>query len=90
MLLAIEEMLLIRRALVGVARRHGDALDAQRRHAIEKRGDPGGIGIVEQRAIDGDAESALLGELQGLEGTVVDTGLTDRMVMHFRVAIEMN
>ena len=70
-------MLLIRRALIGVARRHGDALDAQRRHAIEKRGDPGGIGIVEQRAIDGDAKSALLGELQGLEGTVVDTGLAD-------------
>src|SRR3984893_5550332 len=83
-------MLLIRRALVGVARRHGDALDAQRRHAIEKRGDPDGIGIVEQRAIDGNAKFALLGELQGLECTVVDTGLTDRTVMHFRVAIEVN
>ena len=77
-------------ALIGVARRHRDALDAKRRHAIEKRRDSDGIGIVEQRAIDGNAKTALLGELQGLEGTLVDTGLTDRTVMHFRVAIEMN
>src|SRR6202040_3423640 len=39
---------------------------------------------------DGNAKSALLCELQGLKGTVVDTGLTDRTVMHFRVAIEVN
>src|ERR1700730_13150435 len=83
-------MLLIRRALIGLARRHGDALDAQRRHAIEKRGDPGRVGIIEQRAIDGNAKSALLGELQGLESSVVDTGLTDRMVVHSGVAIEVN
>src|ERR1700731_5355544 len=36
------------------------------------------------------SKSALLGELQGLEGMDVDTGLTDRTVMHFRVAIEVN
>ena len=54
---AVEEMLLVGRALIGVAGRHGDAVDAEPGHRIEKGGDALGIRVVEEGAIDGDAEA---------------------------------
>ena len=44
---AIEEVLLVRCALIGVARRHRDAVDAERHDAIEEIGHALGIGIAE-------------------------------------------
>ena len=61
---AVEEVLLIGRALIGVARRHGDALDAEALHVVKKLGDTRRIGVVEQSAIDGNAEALRLGELR--------------------------
>jgi hypothetical protein len=63
--LTIEEMLLVGRAFIGVAGRHGDSLNTQSRHIIEKRGDPGRIRGVEEGAIDGHPEATLLGAFQG-------------------------
>ena len=88
--LPVEEVLLIGCALVGVARRNGDALDAQSLHLVEEGGRAPGIGIVEQRAIDGDAKTLGLGRLDGRNRPVVDARLADRLVVHLLVAVEMD
>ena len=70
-LVAIEEVLLVGRALVGIARRNGDSVQAERLHVVEEGCHLGGIGIVEQRAVDADAEALRLGELDGFDRLVV-------------------
>src|SRR5581483_4855107 len=45
--LAVEEVLLVRRTLISVAGRHGDAVNADRHHVIEKLRHPLRIGVVE-------------------------------------------
>ena len=50
-------MLLVGRALVGVARRNGDAVDAERGHRIEEGGDARRIRVVEEGAVDRDAKA---------------------------------
>src|SRR5690606_40961169 len=58
-LLPVQEMILRRRPLVGVARRDGDALDTKPRHEVEEFGHAFRLGIVEQGAVYRDAEPAL-------------------------------
>src|SRR5262245_57943877 len=87
---AIEEVLLVGRALVGVTRRNGDAVQAQRLHVVEERRDGRGIGVVEERAIDADPESLRLGEPDRLDRLVVDAALTNRLVVHRLIAVEMD
>ena len=80
----VQKMLGVGGALVGVAGRDGDALDAHRLHLVEEVGDPLGVGAVEQRAVDVDAKSLGLGRLDRLDGDVVDARLADRLVVHPR------
>ena len=88
--LAVQEMLLVRRALVGIARRHGDAVDAHLHDGVEELRHPLRVGVVEQRAVDVAAEAAALGVLDGGHGAVVGAGLADRLVVIFLVAVEMD
>src|SRR5271170_321592 len=44
---AVEEVFLVRSALIGVARRNGDAFDAEPFRLVEKGGDPRRLGAVE-------------------------------------------
>ncbi len=60
----VEEVLLIGGALVGIARRDRDALDAHFLHLIEEVGDLVRLGAVEERAVDVGAEAALLRDLE--------------------------
>ena len=59
---AVEEVLLVGRALVGVAGRDGDAVDADDLHLVEEVGHPLGIGALEQGAVDRDLEALGLGQ----------------------------
>src|SRR5208283_2584234 len=51
---------------------------------------PGSIRRVEERAIDGYPEAALLGALQRIEGAVIDARLADRFIVHLGIAIKVN
>ena len=83
-------MLLVRSPLVGVARRHGDAVDAELGHRIEKGGDARRVRIVEERAVDRDAKTLRFGGLQRRNRPIIDSRLADGLVVHLLVAIEMN
>src|SRR6185503_19404467 len=89
-LLAIEEMLLVGRAFIGIARRYGDAIKAQSVHVVEEFGHAVGFGGIEQRAVDADAEAFRFGELDRFDGLFVDALLAHRLVVHVLVAIEMD
>ncbi len=89
-LAAIEEMLLVGGALIGIAGGDGDPLDAERADLVEEGRDPFRLRIVEQSAVDGDAEALGFGELQGRHGAIEDALLADRFVMRLPVAIEMD
>src|SRR6516225_948226 len=87
---SIEEVLLVRRALVGVARRHGDAVGAKRLHVIEEARGPFRLGVAEERAIDVDAEVARFRQLEGSHRPVIHTFLADGLVVHLAVTVEMD
>ena len=87
---AIEEMLLVRRALIGIAGRQRDAIDTERHDAVEELGHPRRLGIAEQRAVDIHPEAFHLGRLYGDDGAVIDSRLANRPVVHLLVAIEMH
>ena len=75
-------MFLVGRALVGVTRRHRDPIDAELGHGIEEARDTFRIRIVEQGAVDVDAEALGLGRFERLDRAVVDACLAHRFVMH--------
>src|ERR1700722_4718714 len=83
-------MLLVGRPLVGVTRRYRDAVDAELSHGIEEGGDTRRVRIIEEGAVDRDAEALCLGRFQRLDRAVVDAWLADRLVMHLLVAVEMD
>src|SRR3984957_4262617 len=83
-------MLLVRRALVSVTRRHRDAVDAELSHRIEEGGDARRVRVIEEGAVDRDAEALRLGGFERLDRTVVDARLADGLVMHLLVAVEMD
>src|ERR1051326_4157524 len=89
-LLAVQEMFLIRRPLVGVARRNGDGVDSEAPRLVEERSHLRGNHVVETRAIDVDAEAASLGGANRGDGAIVDAGLAHRPVVHLLVAVEMD
>ena len=88
--LAREEVRLVGRALVCIAGRHRNAVDAQRAGLVEKPRDALRIGIVEQRAIDVDPEAARLGGSYRRHGALVDAFFAHRAVMHLAIAIQMH
>ena len=49
-----------------------------------------GIGALEKRAVDADAKALGLGELDRLDGRLVDAVEADRRVMHGLVAVEVD
>src|SRR5450755_3974929 len=79
---AAQEMLLVRRTLVRVSGRHRDAVDAEPRDLVEKLGHALRDGVVEQRAIDVDPESELLGCAYGRHRALVYAFLAHRVVVH--------
>src|SRR3546814_3087236 len=84
-------MLLIGCALIGVARRYGDAFDIQLgRHIVEKAGDGRRLGTAEQGAVDVDAEALFARSLDRLHGTVEHALLADRLVVLFPKPVEVN
>ena len=83
-------MLLVGRALVGIAGRYRDAVDAHLLDAVEKVRDLLGIGVVEQRAIDAEAEAAFFGLADGGQRLVVDAVLADRAVVHLTAAVHVH
>ena len=88
--LAIEEVLLIGRALIGIAGRHRDAVQPHRHHLVEELGGAFRIGAVEQRAVDLGAEALGLRQLDRGDGLFVGAVLADRLVVHGLVAVEMD
>jgi hypothetical protein len=84
-------VLLVGRALIGVARRDGDAVDAHRRHVSSKNlAMRFGVGAVEQGAVDAGCEALGLGQLDRGDGLVVDAVLADRLVVHGLVAVQVD
>src|SRR5580704_9395864 len=83
-------MLLVRRALIGLTRRHRDAVDAELGHRIEECGYTLRVRVVEEGAVDGDSRGLPLGLHERCNGAVVDAWLADRLVVHLLVAVEMD
>src|ERR1700722_20058354 len=83
-------MLLVGRALVGVTRRYRDAIDAELGHRIEESGDPRRVCVIEEGAVDRDAEALGLGRFERRDRAVIDAWLADRLVMHLLVAVDMD
>ena len=54
---AAQEMLLIRRAFIGITGRHGDVAQPDFHHMVEEIGHAFRHGVVEQGAVDIDAET---------------------------------
>jgi hypothetical protein len=87
---AIEEMLLVRGALISIPGRHRDAVDIEPHDAIEEVRNALGLCIAEQRAVDIDPKTFCLGYANCFDRTIVDSRLANRLVMHLLVAIEMH
>ena len=78
---AVEEVLLVGRALVGVAGRDRDAVDAELLDVVEERRESSAGSAVEQGAVDVDAEALGLGGLDRRDRLVEDALLADRLVV---------
>ena len=87
---APQEMLLVRRFVVRIARRHHDAFDAQIHHFVEEGPDALGIHAIEQRAVGGDAEAGLDGLANRFDGDLIPAFAADRKIVMIALAIQMN
>ena len=76
-----EEVLLIRRLLVAVAGREHHAFHAELHHLVEKEADAGGVGPLEKGGVGGDAEAALDGLADGLDGDLVGAIAADGSIV---------
>src|SRR5208282_3447432 len=86
-----EGVLLVRRALVGVARRNGDGVDLElEAREVEEGGDALGIEPVEERGVHADAEAARLGLADRGHDAVEDAVLAHRMVVLLLETVEMD
>ena len=83
-------MLLIGRTLIGVAGRYGDPVNGQRLHVVKETADLRGVGVIEEGAIDIHPKTLRLRAFDRSDGAVVNAGLADGLVMHLRIAIQMN
>ncbi len=88
-LVAVEEVLLIRRALIGIARRHRDA-DAEFGREIEEFRDLFSRMAVEDGCVDVDREAARLGGLDGRNRAIEHALLRYRLVVVIAQAVEMH
>src|SRR5947209_8194884 len=86
---AIEEVLLVRRALIGIAGRHRDA-DPELGGEIEKLGDLLRRMPVEDGGVDVDRKAARLGGLDRRHGAVEHALLRHRLVVMLLQAVEMD
>src|SRR5690606_37221567 len=66
-----QKMLLVGRALIGVSRRHGDAVYAECGHVVEESRDTGGIGPFEKRRVDRHPKALGLGGSDRRDGTSI-------------------
>lgn len=89
-LLAVQEVCLIRCALIGIARSGHDAVHAHRHDFIEEGRNAFRNCAVEQGAVDGDAETTGLRKTDRCGRTLENAFLTDGGVMHELVAIQMH
>ena len=87
---AVEEMLLVRRPLVRIARRDGDALHPQRHGVVENLGHARRLGVVEQGAVDVHPETQLPRLAGRPGGDLEHAPLVDGVVVFRLQPIEMN
>src|SRR6516165_2721892 len=87
---AVQEMLLVGCPLIGVSRRHGDAVDADLRDRVEEASDALRLGCVEQGRIDVDTKATGLRQLDRRDSTIVNAVLAHQAVMVIAVAVEMD
>ncbi len=87
---AAEEMLLVGRLVVGVAGREHHALDAELHHFVEEGADALRIGAVEERGVGGDAEAALDGLANAVDGDVVAALAADREIVMLALAVQVD
>src|SRR5882762_9950815 len=83
-------MRLVGRALIGITWRYSDAVQAEPRHLVEEIRDAFGLGRIEQRAVDADAEALRFRQFDRIDSLVVDTLPANRVIVHPFVAVEMN
>ena len=86
----IEEMLLIRRPFIGIARRHRYAVDPDLHDVVEEAGDALRVGSIEQGRVDVDPKSARLCQLDRRDGTVINPALAHRAVVVLAIAVEVD
>ncbi len=89
-LLAVEEVCLIRRTLVSVARRSHNPVHTHRHHFIKEVGHTLRVCPIKHGAVDGHTEAARLGLFNGCNRTFVHTILADGGIMLGFVAIQMH
>src|SRR2546421_7604501 len=83
-------MLLLWRALIGIARRNRDAIDAHGLDRIKECGNLFRLRIVKQGAIDIDAETARFRKPDCRDSAVIHALLAYRAVMHLLIAVEVH
>ena len=86
---AVEEVLLVRRALIGIARRHGNA-DAEFRREVEELGDLLRRVPVEDGGIDVDREALGLGGLDRRDRAIERALLRDGLVVMVFQTVQMH
>ena len=88
--LAVEEMLLVRGALIGITGRQGHGRAEFVVHHIKEIGDFLGLRAVIKRTIDIDAEAHVAGLFDRRDGAIIDAVLANRAIMIFAVAVKMD
>ena len=86
---ATEEMALVRRLVVGIARRKHHALDAERHGFVEEGAHALGIGAVEQGGVGGDAKAAVNSFLNSRHRQLVTAFLANRKIVVFALAVHV-
>src|SRR5262249_15999414 len=86
----IQEMLLVRRSLIGISRRHGNAVDADLRRVLNKTGNPLPVGGVEQGSVDIDPKAAILCQLDRGNSPIIDPAVAYGAIMILSVAVQMD
>jgi hypothetical protein len=87
---AVQEVVLVRRFFVDVAGGEHHAFDAEVHGGVEEVADVGGVDAGEEGGVGGDAEPALDGFLDGFHGDVVGAVAADGGVMLVLQAVEVD
>ena len=85
---AAEEVLLIGRFVVGIARRKHHAFHAERHHFVEEIAHALRIGAIEKRGVGGDAEAALHCFANALDREFKAAFLADGEIVMFFFSID--